>query len=227
MTAVRTEWQVVVMAKAPIPGRVKTRLCPPFSPIEAAVLAEAALGDTLAAAMACGARRCVLALDGPTGPWAEPGADLVAQRQGDFGTRLAGAVADAWAGLAVPMLVIGMDTPQLDAALLDSVAATLLGDGCDTVLGPAEDGGYWVIGARRPFDGMFDRVPMSTSGTGVAQRVRLEALGLRCELVETLRDVDEFDDAIAVAHAAPATRFAVALASLETAHPLVAGRGRR
>jgi len=201
-------WQVVIMAKAPVPGRVKTRLCPPLTHRQAARLATAALTDTLAAARASQAARCVLALDGDPGAWLPPGVSVLPQRQGDFGARLAGAMADTWAGRPLPLLVVGMDTPQLAAGLLDWVAAQLLAAGTDTVLGPADDGGYWVIAARRPVAGMFEGVPMSTASTGEAQLARLGALGLRCSIGPGLRDVDEFADAEAVAEAAPGTAFA-------------------
>ena len=64
-----TEAHVLVMAKAPVPGRVKTRLCPPCTPDEAAAITEAALADTLAAVARCGAGRRIIALDGAPGPW--------------------------------------------------------------------------------------------------------------------------------------------------------------
>lgn len=207
-------WQVVIMAKEPRPGAVKTRLCPPLSPAQAASLAAAALVDTMAAATASSARRSVLALEGAPGLWVPPGLVVIAQRQGDFGTRLAGAMEDAWKGCPVPILVVGMDTPQLEPSLLDQVAVRLLEADCDAVLGPALDGGYWVIGTRRPVSGMFEGVPMSSSRTGAAELRRLVSLGLRCAVVPELHDVDEFADVQVVAGAAPGTRFAAALRTL-------------
>jgi len=207
-------WQVVIMAKEPRPGEVKTRLCPPLSPPQAATLAAAALADTMAAVAASAAKRSALVLDGAAGPWVRPGLEVIAQRQGDFGTRLAHALDDAWAGCQLPVLVVGMDTPQLEPSLLDQVAARLLAPGCDAVLGPALDGGFWVLGTRRPVPGMFEGVPMSSSGTGAAQLRRLTSLGLRCNLAPELHDVDEFADALAVARTAPLTRFAAAVRAL-------------
>jgi len=210
----RDGYQVVIMAKAPVPGEVKTRLCPPLTHHQAAALAAAALADTLEAALHSRAVRRVLALDGAPGPWLRPGFDLIWQRPGDFGIRLAGAIDDAWARLQVPVVVVGMDTPQLRSRDLDRAAAPLLVAGpTGAVLGPAEDGGYWAIGVRCPSPGMFDGVPMSTSITGAAQVERLAHLGLRCHLVGALRDVDRYDDAVAVAVEAPTTRFAALLAT--------------
>jgi rSAM/selenodomain-associated transferase 1 len=209
-------FQVVVMAKAPVSGSVKTRLCPPLTFDQAAALAEAALLDTIAAVSASGARRRVLAVEGRLATGVPLGFDVMAQRAGDFGSRLAGAVDDVWARDPLPVVVIGMDTPQLRGPDLDSAAEALLGDEPDgnrlsAVLGPAEDGGYWAIGTLRPVPGMFDGVPMSTERTGAAQLSRLRALGVACTVIGPQRDVDEIDDALAVAALAPTTRFAATL----------------
>jgi rSAM/selenodomain-associated transferase 1 len=205
------------MAKAPVSGEVKTRLCPPLNHEQAAGLARAALLDTLDAVAASSACRRLVALAGRPGPWLPAGFGVITQRPGDFGSRLAGAVEDAWARTPVPVLVVGMDTPQVQASTLDAAAAVLFGiepDEPSAVVGPAEDGGYWIIGIRRPIPGMFDGVPMSTNRTGAAQLSRLRALGVSCTVITSMRDVDEFDDALFVAEMAPDTRFAIALRSL-------------
>jgi rSAM/selenodomain-associated transferase 1 len=209
------EFQVVVMAKAPVPGEVKTRLCPPLSHEQAAALAQAALLDTMAAVSASSARRRVLALQGSPGIWMRPGFDVIPQRSGHLGSRLAGAIDDAWATFPAPILVVGMDTPQLGGTDLDRAARVLIDTpdsaGPSAVIGPAEDGGYWAIGTRRPVFGMFDGVPMSTDGTRSAQQSRLRALGVSCTSTRWLRDVDHVEDAVAVAALAPGTRFAATL----------------
>jgi hypothetical protein len=205
------DWQVAVIAKEPVPGTVKTRLCPPLEPAQAASLAMAGILDTLAAVAASGARRCVLVLDGRPGSWVPAGVDVVAQRAGPFGCRLQGAVEDTFGGWAAPVVVVGMDTPQVAPGLLDA-AGDALGH-ADTVLGPAVDGGYWVIGTRRPVRGMFEGVPMSCGTTGAAQQARLDELGLSCAVVDQLRDVDHYEDAVAVARSIPGSRFATTLAS--------------
>jgi hypothetical protein len=224
-----TDFQVVVMAKAPIAGEVKTRLCPPLTYDQAAVLAQAALFDTMAAVSASRARRRVLALQGSPGIWLTPGFDVIPQRSGDFGSRLAGAIDDAWATFPVPILVVGMDTPQLGGADLDSAARMLIDApdqaGPSAVIGPAEDGGYWVIGVSRPVSSMFDGVPMSTDGTMVAQRSRLQALGVSCASTRLLRDVDQIEDAMAVAGLAPGTLFAAALQPMMARITALAGDG--
>ena len=114
-----TRAQVVVIAKEPVAGRVKTRLTPPFSPLQAARLAAAALADTLAAAALVRAVRHVLALEGTPGGWLPPGFDVVAQRGRGLDERLAAAFGQAYACLPVPVVLIGMDTPQVTPGMLE------------------------------------------------------------------------------------------------------------
>ena len=135
---------ILVMAKAPVPGRVKTRLCPPCTPVDAAALAEAALADTLDAVAACAAGRRILAVDGEPGPWLPAGFEVVPQCRGHFERRLG----SAWATAGGPGVQIGMDTPQVTVALLDLALAAL--DTAPAALGHAADGGWWAIGLRRP-----------------------------------------------------------------------------
>ena len=201
---------IIVMAKAPVPGRVKTRLCPPCTAEEAALVAEAALVDTLAAALASSTDRVVLALDGRPGPWLPAGVDVVTQRGSGFGERLAA----AWSEIGGPALQIGMDTPQVTPALLDLAGAALEAPDTDAVLGPAEDGGWWSIGLRRADPAVFVGVPMSRPDTGVRQMARLRELGLRTATLPALRDVDTIADALVVAELAPDTRFAAAVRGL-------------
>lgn len=202
------------MAKAPVAGRSKTRLCPPCTPAEAAELAEAALVDTLHAVATVAASRAgvraVLALDGEPGKWLPPGFTVVAQRGRAFDERLA----NAWDDAGGPGFQIGMDTPQVTPAGLDAALATLEAPGTDAVLGAATDGGWWGIGLRRPDRRAFLGIPMSTPDTGTAQLARLGSLGLTVAKLAEMRDVDRFDDALAVAAEAPGTRFAATLASL-------------
>jgi uncharacterized protein len=192
------------MAKAPVPGRAKTRLCPPLSFEQAALLAEAALIDTLDAVGRSLAERRTLVLEGGPGPWLARGFRVVRQSGNGFDVRLANAFSEARG----PALLVGMDTPQVTPGLLDDATRVLMSPGTDAVLGSAEDGGWWIIGLRRADPRVFLGIPMSSSFTGQAQRERLRRLGLRCADLPVLRDVDRFEDALAVAELAPATRFA-------------------
>jgi uncharacterized protein len=207
---------LLVIAKQPVPGRVKTRLVPPCTHEQAARLAEAALADTLHAVAAAPARRRVLVLDGEPGPWLPAGFDVMAQSGGPLDERLACAFAAVADG---PALLIGMDTPQVTPALL-----TVSWQAADAWFGPAADGGFWALGLRAPAPGLLRGVPMSTSRTGAVQRGRLVAAGLRVADLPRLRDVDTAADAVAVARQAPRTRFAARARELATVlNPAAAG----
>jgi glycosyltransferase A (GT-A) superfamily protein (DUF2064 family) len=190
---------ILVMAKAPVPGLVKTRLCPPCTFVEAAAIAEAALADTLDAVVSSGVDRCVVALDGSPGPWLPSGVRVVAQRGHGFDERLAA----AWVDVGGLGLQIGMDTPHVTPDLLDRCCAALDQPGLDAVLGPATDGGWWAIGLRRADARVFRGVPMSRSTTGEHQLARLRQLELAVELLPTLTDLDDAASARAVAAALP------------------------
>ncbi|MYQ46058.1 DUF2064 domain-containing protein, partial [Streptomyces sp. SID4985] len=185
---------LLVIAKEPRPGRVKTRLTPPFPPTQAAALAEAALADTLRAVAATPAERRLLVLDGSPGPWLPDGFEVVPQCAGGLDERLA----DAFARCAGPALLIGMDTPQVTPELLTVDFAD-----CDAWFGPAEDGGFWALGLARPEPALLRGVPMSVPETGAVQRERLTAAGLRVRDLPLLRDVDTAADARAVAALVP------------------------
>jgi len=200
--------QVIVIAKEPVPGRVKTRLTPPFTPAEAAALAEAALADTLAAVASAPVARRVLALDGAPGGWLPPGFDVIAQRGGGLDERIAAAFADAHAALPVPAVLIGMDTPQVTPDLLAAAAAPLASGDADAAFGPAADGGFWLLGLREPDPALVLGVPMSRADTGAHQLGRLA--GLRVAALPELTDVDTFSEAELIAAAIPGSRFAAA-----------------
>lgn len=201
---------LLVIAKEPVPGRVKTRLTPPCTPAEAAELARAAILDTIDVVSRTPVARRVLVFDGDQRDWRPKGFELVAQRGDGLGERLAAAFAD----VGTPALLVGMDTPQLTPALLVAGVRALAQPGVDAVLGPTVDGGYWSVGFARSVPGAFDGVPMSTRSTWASQRRRLDKLGLRVHEQPRLRDVDTIEDARAVAGAAPHTRFARAFAAL-------------
>jgi rSAM/selenodomain-associated transferase 1 len=200
---------IAVIAKAPVAGRSKTRLCPPCTPQQAARLAGAALADTLAAVARTRVDRRLLVLEDPDGGFRLPtGFELVRQRGDGLAERLGNAFDDAGG----PLLLIGMDTPQVTPELLEDGVA-LLRPG-RAVLGPAPDGGYWAIGLASPDARVFAGVPMSVPQTCAAQRRRLAACGLALDQLPPLRDVDRIADARAAAAAAPHGRFAAAMRSL-------------
>ncbi len=214
--------QLIVLAKAPVPGRVKTRLTPPFTPHEAAMLAEAALADTLEAGASASFARHILAL---ADQWATPGAlraelpgryEVIPQRGDGLDERIAAAFDDAYAHRSAPVVLIGMDTPQVTPGLLETVAQPLTAGEADAVFGPAADGGFWLLGLRQPDAKLIHGVPMSENHTGQVQLDRLRAAGLRIRQVPELVDVDTVDVAVRVARQAPGSRFAPTLGVL---HP--------
>jgi uncharacterized protein len=190
---------LLVIAKQPVPGRVKTRLVPPCTHEQAAALAEAALADTLHTMLMAPARRRVLVLEGEPGPWLPSGFEIVRQRGGPLDERLA----SAFTAVTGPALLIGMDTPQVTPGLL-----TVDWRAADAFFGPAADGGFWALGLRVPDPALLRGVPMSTPDTGAVQRARLLTAGLRVADLPQLRDVDTAADAVAVAREAPRSRFA-------------------
>ncbi len=187
---------VVVMAKACLPGRVKTRLSPPYSPADAARIAAASLADTLAFVAGLPVQRRILAFDGERAP-AIAGFEVIAQPGGGLDVRIAAAldVCDQ------PALVIGMDTPQLRVGHVRPALAGLERDdrvASDAWLGPATDGGFWALAIRRPRSDLVRGVPMSRADTGARQRERLEDAGLRVEALPTLTDLDDASSLAAV-----------------------------
>ncbi|MHA6622453.1 TIGR04282 family arsenosugar biosynthesis glycosyltransferase [Pseudonocardia sp. DLS-67] len=218
---------LLVLAKAPHAGRVKTRLCPPADPLLAARIAAAALLDTLAAVQGVPDGRPVLALSGDLAGAeradeildAARGIPVIAQRGLSLGERIAAAHADAAAfAPGSPALQIGMDTPQITAELLHRCHQTLTAPGTDAVLGPADDGGWWALGLRDPRTACCIRaVPTSRADTGTRTARALRAHGLRVAELPGLSDVDTAADAYRVAAQAGGTRFAAAVAELSWA----------
>jgi rSAM/selenodomain-associated transferase 1 len=218
--------QIMVIAKEPVPGRVKTRLTPPYTPAEAAELAGAALADTLAAVASVNVSRRVLALAGAPGRWLPVGFDVIGQRGDGLDERIAWAMADARATCPDPLVLIGMDTPQVTPALLAQAAGPLVSGTADATFGLAEDGGFWLLGLREIDPALVLGVPMSRSDTGSRQLARLHDAGLRVGLLPELADVDTADEAQRIAAAAPDSRFAACVKTLgrRAAQPLAAAR---
>jgi hypothetical protein len=200
--------QLLVITKAPVPGKSKTRLTPPCSPEQAAAIAAAAVGDTLDAVRATPVQRLVVALDGEPGDLDLTGCVVVPQVEGELGTRLAHAFADAMAAPDgdLPTLLIGMDTPQVTPQLLADCLDRLVTAGPGTaVLGTAPDGGWWALGVHSPVAALvLTGVPMSREDTAVLTRAALEQAGLTVLDLPELSDIDHFPDAVSVAAECPA-----------------------
>ncbi|ORW44249.1 glycosyltransferase involved in cell wall biogenesis [Mycobacterium paraense] len=205
---------VLVVAKAPEPGRAKTRLAATVGDRVAADIAAAALLDTLDAVAAAPVVARVVALTGDLDAAARA-AELrqrleafavIPQRGNDFADRLANAHADSADGY--PVLQIGMDTPQVTAGLLADCAGRLLD--APAILGLALDGGWWVLGVGAPtMADCLRGVPMSQPDTGELTLRALRDNGIRVAEVQRLADVDVVDDIAVVRDACgPASRFA-------------------
>ncbi|AQA01957.1 glycosyltransferase involved in cell wall biogenesis [Mycobacterium sp. MS1601] len=201
---------LLVVAKAPVPGLAKTRLAASIGAEAAADVAAAALLDTLDAVLAAPVTTRVVAFTGDLSLAAradEIGSRLaeftvVPQRGEEFAQRLASAHQDAFTGL--PVLQIGMDTPQVSAELLTSCAQRLLEGGA--VLGLAGDGGWWALGVQEAAAAAFlADVPMSQSDTGALTLAGLLAGGTEVTLLPELLDVDVLADLDAVRSACPAS----------------------
>lgn len=199
-----------LIAKVPEAGRVKTRLCPPLTPPEAAGVAAALLTDTLASARASGAdpwcvyegdeRRLARYLR-----WPVP---LLRQTGGGLEARLAAAQTELFARGYDRVLLLGADCPTVSGAYLGQ-AIDALAD-VDVVLGPAVDGGYTLIGTNTPTPALFDGVPMSTDQVltqtlerAAEQRLQVRLLAWRYDL-DTIADLVEAQASGQLAHA-PAT----------------------
>ncbi|HEY3408815.1 MAG TPA: DUF2064 domain-containing protein [Propionicimonas sp.] len=211
---IRVRPVLLIVAKAPIPGLVKTRLTPPFTAHQAAALAAAALLDTLdacqAAAVLAGAEVVVAlsgdvagAVSGTSIRSALAGVRVLPQRGEGLAARLAAAHRDA-AGDFGTTLQVGMDTPQLQPSVLAEALARLsAADGPDAALGRAEDGGWWALGLRRSGAARcLVNVAMSTEHTGADTLAALREEQHQVELLPTLRDVDTVGDVEVVAREA-------------------------
>lgn len=208
---------LLVVAKAPEPGRAKTRLAATVGDRVAAEIAAAALLDTLDAVAAAPVASRVVAFTGDLDSAAAAteirrrlaAFTVIPQRGDDFADRLANAHVDSGAGFGGhPVLQIGMDTPQVTAEVLTDCAHALLA--APAVLGLAHDGGWWVLGVQTPAMAECLRaVPMSQPDTGELTLKALRCKGIDVTLTQRLADVDVVDDVTVVRDACgPASRFA-------------------
>ncbi|HUP01980.1 MAG TPA: TIGR04282 family arsenosugar biosynthesis glycosyltransferase [Gemmatimonadota bacterium] len=187
---------VVVFAKAPEPGRVKTRLTPVLRAGEAADLARALLLDTLDIVDSIGAD-VVVAFAPATGRRSFERLlgrrrRLIAQGPGDLGSRLAGVTGQLLAVGKGPVIAVGSDCPALTAEVLRRAAAGLAR--ADVVLGPALDGGYYLVALKAPHPEIFQGIPWGTAQVMAATRERIEAARLAAAILEPARDLDTPED---------------------------------
>lgn len=195
---------VAIVAKDCRPGHVKTRLCPPLTPAEAAAVAAASLADICATVRALPGVRGVLFSDGEL-PAAAAGLEHLRQPPGSLDDRVA-FLADVTDG---PLLAVTYDVPQLTVAHLAAVV-----DGRaphDAMIGRSTDGGLWGLYLRSPRSGLVRGIRTSQSDTADRLHDRLREAGCSVGALPTLVDVDTYDDAVTVSAMIPASAFAAAL----------------
>jgi len=194
---------LVIFAKAPIPGQVKTRLCPPLTPDEAATLHGSFVLDMLERT-----KLAVSTLQLPVHRYlaCAPSSELVffkimEERQGvrlldqigeDLGQRMHRSSVDLFAKGYKQVFIVGTDVPTLPLSVYRDAFAIL--DRSDVVLGPALDGGYYLIGLRQPAEQLFTGVPWSTGQVLAVTQQRAQTLGLSVGLTTPWRDVDTLED---------------------------------
>jgi hypothetical protein len=182
--------RILIFAKAPVPGRVKTRLIPVLGAEGAAALARQMLEDTVREARAAGLEVELCGDPHPAGWYEGPPIRLSPQGEGDLGARLAHASERALA--EGPVLLIGTDCPALDRGRLAAAAEALASH--DAVIHPAKDGGYALLGLTRFHSSLFNDIGWSTPAVGATTTARIHALGWTLSVRETLADVDEPGD---------------------------------
>lgn len=186
------------MAKQPFPGRTKSRLCPPLSFEEAALLYESFLKDTVETARTVEIATQFIAW-APDGELAyfqavAPGFELIPQEGESLGARLDGALTRCGQLGYQQVVAVSSDAPSLPAAFLRQAFAALDEPDCDIVLGPCQDGGYYLIGWKQPHSRLVREVPMSTD-TVLQDTLRLaEQEELKARQLPTWYDIDEATD---------------------------------
>jgi rSAM/selenodomain-associated transferase 1 len=191
--------EIVIFGRPPIPGRVKTRLAMSGGPAFAAEVYRALLDHAIGQAFASGLP-LTLALSEPLDSltaWRPPeGIRVESQAEGDLGTRMRLAFHRRFAAGADAVILTGSDLPGLAAGHFLSARASLAG--VPVVLGPATDGGYWLVGQRAPGLDLFSGIPWSSPQVLEATRARLLDLAVSYEVLVPLRDLDTAEDLEAI-----------------------------
>ena len=189
---------IIIFAKAPAPGAVKTRMCPPLTPDEAASLHGSLVMDAVERTRPLRGFDVFLACTpGMDHPFFQTLAarhriHLCDQVGEDLGQRMDHALTAAFTRGYASALLVGTDIPNLAARHYQRANALL--QTADVVLGPTEDGGYYLVGAKRPVPALFADIPWSTRNVLSQSRARAEQAGLVVGLLDPERDLDTFDD---------------------------------
>lgn len=192
------EGAIIIFAKAPVPGTVKTRMCPPLIPDEAASLHGSLVMDAVERTRSLRGFDVFLACSpGMDHPFFQTLAaryriHLCDQVGADLGQRMDHALTAAFTCGYAHALLVGTDIPNLAAQHYERAKALL--QTTDVVLGPTEDGGYYLVGAKRPVSALFVDVSWSTGSVLTQSLARAERVGLVVGLLDSERDLDTFDD---------------------------------
>jgi rSAM/selenodomain-associated transferase 1 len=190
---------LVVVAKAPVPGEVKTRLVPQFSYEEAAGLYRRFLQDRMMTMKALkGLDLAIAYTPADAGdmfvPFSQNGIGLFPQKGGDLGERLNNIFLDKLAGGYNAVSIIDSDTPDLPPWIIQESFRRLLSGQFDVVLGPCHDGGYYLIGMRKPHPDLFEDIPWSTETVLSDTLERAGKRGVKTDLLLQWNDLDTFED---------------------------------
>ncbi len=202
---------LVIFAKAPVPGQVKTRLCPPLTPDEAATLHGSFVLDMLERTRTAAAK-LKLPIDrylacAPSSTLVffkimeeRQAVQLLDQVGDDLGARMQETFDRLFARSHPSVMIVGTDVPSLPLDYYKQALALLQTN--DLVLGPADDGGYYLIGLKKPVPGLFEQIPWSTNEVLRLTRERADCLGLRTALLPNWSDVDTIQDLLALIESA-------------------------
>ncbi len=190
---------LLVFVRYPEPGRVKTRLIPEMGRVGAAEIYRYMAEQVMDTVLAINRPGMTTTVWGDPGSrlaalrrWLGPDPEYMAQPDGDLGQRLGRAFAEAFAGGAERVIAIGSDCIDLSGELITGAFDNLLS--YDAVLGPAADGGYYLLGLARPLPAVFEGIPWSTDETLAVTRERLGEAGLTLCCLPSLRDIDTWQD---------------------------------
>ncbi|MDX2455392.1 TIGR04282 family arsenosugar biosynthesis glycosyltransferase [Desulfosarcina sp.] len=196
---------LVVVAKAPVPGTVKTRLVPHLSPKEATDLYRCFLKDRITTIQSLTGAALAIAYT-PTDardvftPFCENGLRLFPQKGKHLGERLNNIFVEKLADDFDAVCIIDSDTPDLPVSTIKESFERLMSDQTDVVFGPCYDGGYYLVGMRRPHPELFANIPWSTDKVLADTLERARELGVRADLLQRWNDLDTIDDLIAFYH---------------------------
>ena len=189
---------IIVMAKAPIPGTIKTRLCGAYADAEIVALASSFLADTVSAAKSVGPQ--IFVAYSPTGGQSimetivGEGVEWICQQGKDLGERMHGAFAEAFRQGFAPLVMVGTDSPTLPLESYQMALSLLQSGEADVVLGPADDGGFYLIGLSAPSPALFEGVLWSGPTVCEQTKANAERAGLRVREIESWYDIDTPED---------------------------------